>query len=132
MTPRFGIDTSILVRLATGLPDADFQRTLSELKGRVEAGTAEFFASNLVVAEAFMVLRHHYSATADDSRAALHSVLSSGLVSPVHGLSVRTALERGREPGLVDRLIVIDYGHHAMETLTLDRRMAGLPDARLL
>lgn len=132
MTLRFGIDTSILVRLATGLPDADFQRTLHELKNRVEAGTAEFLASNLVVAEAFMVLRHHYSASADDARAALHSVLSSGLVSPVHGLTVRTALERAGEPGLVDRLIVTDYAHHGLETLTLDRRMASLPDAVLL
>ena len=35
-------------------------------------------------------------------------------------------------PGLFDRLIADDYSRVGLETLTLDRRMATLPNARRL
>ena len=35
-------------------------------------------------------------------------------------------------PGLFDRLIADDYSRAGIETLTLDRKMAALPDVRRL
>ena len=49
MTQRFGIDTSVLVRLITGKPAEHFDYCLSELRMLVEDHGAEIFASNQVI-----------------------------------------------------------------------------------
>ena len=41
-------------------------------------------------------------------------------------------LEASGSPGLFDRLIADDYRSAGLETLTLDRRMSDLPQARRL
>src|SRR5471032_1357154 len=52
MPARYGIDTSILVRLATGDPEEGFERSLRALSLLVERYDAELFASNQVIGEA--------------------------------------------------------------------------------
>ena len=42
------------------------------------------------------------------------------------------ALSASGEPGLFDRLIADDYRSAGLEVLTLDRKMAGLANARSL
>jgi hypothetical protein len=42
------------------------------------------------------------------------------------------ALETATGAGLLDRLIADDYRRAGLVTLTLDRKMAALPDARRL
>lgn len=132
MTARYGIDTSILVRLLTGEPRESFDKTVRRLTSLVEKSHAEIFASNQVIGEAYIALQHHYGITKADARAALVTVLQSGVVGPLHGASVLTALEISGGCGVLDRLIVDDYARHGLETLTLDERMARLPAARRL
>jgi hypothetical protein len=62
----------------------------------------------------------------------LANVLSSGLVFPQNGKPVFEALAAGRGCGLLDRLIAGDYRRAELITLTLDRRMASLPDVQAL
>ena len=131
MTGRFGIDTSVLLRLTTGQPPEEFARCVGELLALVEGG-AEIIASNQVVGEAYVAAQHHYGATKEDARVSLLGVFESGLVSPLNGEAVVEALEASGGPGLIDRLIVESYRHDGLETLTLDRKMANLPQARLL
>ena len=132
MTRRFGIDTSVLVRLLTGDPPAEFDRCTDALRHLIEAEDAIVLASNQVIGETYIAVQHHYGVSRSDARAGLLDVLRSGLVAPLHGRSVLTAIEAHDSPGLMDRLIANDYGNHALEVLTLDRRMASLPGARLL
>jgi predicted nucleic acid-binding protein len=132
MTARFGIDTSILVRLATGDPEDAFDRCVRKLTVLIERDDAEVFASNQVIGEAYVAVQHHYGVSKPDARSALASVLRSGLVAPLNGAGVFTALEAGAGCGLVDRLIADEYRHAALTTLTLDRKMAALPEARRL
>ena len=132
MTPRFGIDTSILVRLLTGEPPADFDYCLKQLSKLVEDDGAEVFASNQVIGEAYIAIQHHYGVSKSDARSALIDVLSSGLISPLNGLSVFAILEASDSPGLFDRLIADGYSQTGMEVLTLDRKMASLVEARRL
>src|SRR5437867_1217395 len=80
MTARFGIDTSILVRLATGDPENGFEHCVRKLTALIERDDAEVFASNQVIGEAYVALQHHYGVSKPDVRAALASVLKSGLV----------------------------------------------------
>ena len=132
MTRRFGIDTSVLVRLLTGDPPAEFNRCAVALRDLIETEDAVILASNQVIAEAYIVVQHHYGVSRADARAGLLDVLRSGLVAPANGRPVLTAIEAPRSPGLMDRLIANDYRDLGIEALTLDRRMASLPGARLL
>jgi predicted nucleic acid-binding protein len=129
MTRRFGIDTSILVRLLTGDPTKGFERCVAALVARVEGEGAEVFASNQVIGEAYIAVQHHYGVSKADARESLVNVLGSGLVSPLNGTGVLSALEAAGGCGLLDRLIADDYHRAGLVTLTLDQRMAALPDA---
>lgn len=128
MTRRCGIDTSILVRLVTGEPMHDFDRTVAALTHRVEVEHVALFASHMVIGEAYVALQHHYGVSKPDAKTALRSVLSSGLVAPSGGDAVLEALSAHRGCGLLDRLIVLQYGSDDLGTLTLDRKMAALPN----
>ena len=131
MTQRYGIDTSVLVRLITGQPPDGFDYCVQHLRELVEMG-AEIFASNQVVVEAYVAVQHHYGVTKADTRAALLGALKSGLVSPLNGQSVLDALRASGSPGLFDRLIIDDYSRSGLKTLTLDGKMSNLSDARHL
>lgn len=132
MTPRFGIDTSVLVRLAVGQPERDFQRCLEALRALVEDEGREIFASNQVIGEACVAIQHHYRVSDVDARGALIDVLTSGLVAPLNGQAVIQALQTREGPRLFDRLIAADYSRAGLETLTLDRRTGNLPNVRNL
>ena len=129
---RFGIDTSIIVRLATGDPEDSFETCVRKLTSLIERDDAEIFASNQVIGEAYIAIQHHYGVSKLDARAALADVLRSGLVAPLNGAGVFAALEANSGCGLLDRLIADDYRRVELMTLTLDRKMASLPQARRL
>ena len=132
MTQPYGIDTSVLVRLATGEPAGDFQQCVESLRALVEDQAGEVFVSNMVIGEAYVAIQHHYGIASADAKAALADVLTSGLVAPLNGQAIIMALRAEGNPGLFDRLIADDYHRAGLETLTLDRRMASLPTAHRL
>ena len=132
MAQQYGIDTSVLVRLVTKVPLRDFERCVRELVALVEEQGCEVFVSNQAIGEAYATLTHHYRAPEAEARSSLLDVLTSGLVAPLNGFAVLDALSASAGPGLFDRLIADDYARRGLETLTLDRRMASLPDARLI
>ena len=68
MTRRFGIDTSVLVRLLTGEPAEDFAYCVTKLSALVEEDGAEIFASNQVIGEAYVAVQHHYGVSKADAR----------------------------------------------------------------
>ena len=131
MTPRYGIDTSVLVRLLTGTPPDAYSRCVERLLALVGSG-AEVFASNQVIGETFVAVQHHYGVSAADARSELSKALRSGLVAPLNGRTVIEALEATGGPGLFDRLIADDCARADLHVLTLDRKMASLPAAQLL
>ena len=126
ITLRYGIDTSILVRLITKDPEDEFARCVEALRVLVEDEGDEVFVSNQVVGETYVAIQHHYGVSRDAARASLLHALQSGLVAPLNRLSVIEALETASGPGLFDRLIADDYSRAGLDTLTLDRRMASL------
>ena len=132
MTQRFGIDTSILVRLLTGDPEEEFVRCRGRLIRLVEDDGAEIFASNQVIGEAYVAVQHHYGVSKADCRDGLAAVLRSGLVAPLGGDATLVTLGQTGGAGLLDRLIAADYAGAGLNVLTLDRKMAGLADAQLL
>ena len=123
LAQRYGIDTSVLVRLVIREPQRDYDRCVTRLRSLVEDQGHQVFASNQVVGEAHVTLTHHYQATDAQARAGLVDALTSGLIAPLNGRAVVDALETSGGPGLFDRLIADDYARSGLETLTLDRRM---------
>lgn len=132
MPARYGIDTSVLVRLATGDPEGAFDDCVRRLARLIEGEGAEIYASNQVIGESYVALQHHYGVTKAQARDALASVLRSGVVSPLNGLPVFAALASVTGCGLLDRLIADDYRRAELVTLTIDRKMAALPGAQRL
>lgn len=131
MRRRIGIDTSVLVRLITGEPPDAFDRCVERLSDLALSG-AEIFASNQVIGEAYIAVQHHYHVSESDARSEISKALTSGLVAPLNGSDVIAALQVSDGPGLFDRLIAEDYTRAGLEVLTLDRKMAALPDVQRL
>ncbi len=131
MTRRLGIDTSVLVRLMTSQPAAAHEHCVRELTALANAGV-EVVASNQAIGEAYISVQFHYGSSREAASRSLLNVFESGLVKPLNGPPVLDALRETGQPGLFDRLIVDGYTQDGLETLTLDRRMARLPRARLL
>ena len=132
MSLRFGIDTSVLVRLVAGDPQAEFARCVEKLRALIEDDGAEILASNRVIGETYVAAQHHYGVSKAAARAGLSDVLRSGMVAPPNGRAVLTALAARGGSGLFDRLIAEEYSRAGLEILTLDRKMATLPGSRRL
>lgn len=125
MTPRYGIDTSVLVRLVTGHPEPSFEYSLTALRALIENGETEIFASNQNIGEAFAAIQHHYRISKVETRSGLLDVLQSGLVAPLNGVSVLAALEASGGAARLDRLIATDYARAGLSALTNCRRAAA-------
>ena len=125
--PAYGIDTAVFVRVLTGVPAADYQTTIKRLAALRAAQAEHTTVANIVIAEAYAVLQHHYALSKADARAAILSARTSGLIEPADGDAVLDALRETKEPGLTDRLIALAYAHRRATVLTLGRKMASLP-----
>jgi predicted nucleic acid-binding protein len=133
MNHHYGIDTSVFIRLLTGDPEAEYEKTVRRFETRLEKEPqAEFFVSNQVIGEAYIALQHHYGITKPASKSAMLDVFSSGLCSPVNGASVTAALQADQGCDLLDRLIADDYAKSGMKVLTNDRKMSRLPSVQKL
>ncbi len=122
-----GLDTSVLVRLLVGEPAplaAKAQERLLEAH-RVRQAV---IASDLVIAEAYHALKHHYDLEPSDIRKALLAMLTSGMVQPEPGSAVLSVLQEKKpgKAGFVDRLIQAHYEIDHMTTLTLDKAQAKM------
>ena len=132
MKNHYGIDTSIFVRLLTGDPERDYLKTVARFEERLtEQPATEFFVSNQVIGEAYIALQHHYQITKRDAKAAILSVLTSGLCTPLNGAPVLTILETNTPCELLDRLITEEYRARNLTTLTKHKKMAKLEGAEI-
>jgi len=132
-TKTYGIDSSVFVRLLTGHPESDFEKTTNALKALLDREpTAELKVSNQVIGESYITLQHFYGLSKSDSRKAILQLLTSGAVSPLNGKPVLDLLLSSAGSGLVDRLIAQDYESSGLRVLTNDKRMSKLPGCELL
>lgn len=90
--------------------------------------------SDMVVAESYFALRHHYNVPHGRAVAALSALLSDARIRPTGVAAKVLAQVVGKEssPGLMDRLIHAGYQADDITTLTFDRSAARLPGAQLV
>lgn len=126
-----GLDTSVVVRLLVGVPETQFRAARRRIESAYAAG-ATVLVSDIVIAETFHALRHHYDIPEHAVRTQLTAFLTSGLVT-VDPPDAVQALGSDGGAGLVDRLILYRYRERrATTTLTFDRAQARLDGAELV
>jgi predicted nucleic acid-binding protein len=113
---RVGLDTSVVLRLLTGQPVSQAAAALALLDDLQRRGDRAVL-SDLVVAETYFALQHHYGVTKAAALEALHRVFEDDEIESTG--EARTILAtRGlasAKPGFVDRLIhraYIERGGH--------------------
>lgn len=129
----FGVDTSVLVRLLVGEP-ASLVALVRERLLAAFRSAEPVQASDVVIAEAYYALKYHYESDPAAIRAALFSMLTSGLVQPESGSAVLEVLaaKPGGKSGFVDRLIQSRYERAGLTTLTMDRAQSRLGSSELI
>ena len=132
MIRRYGIDTSILVRLVTSQPKDAYEYCLKSLHHLVYVEGAEIYVSNQVIGETYVAVQHHYGVPKSRAKASIVSAMQGGLILPLNGPGIFALLEATGGAGLFDRLIADGYEKSGLATLTLDRGMAQLPDVALI
>ena len=130
---RYALDTSVLVRILTGLPQPLAANVAMALEKKRRAGDS-FVVSNLVLSEAYYAVQHHYGV---DKAAALEAL---------RVLSLQRGFEFSDEakgalalpniakasPGFVDRLIHGEQVAHGVKVLSCEKDFRKLPDTELL
>lgn len=130
---KIGLDTSVVVRLLTGEPDAQARCALKEVDQLTKSG-ASLVVSDLVIAEVYFALRHHYDTPKQEALRSIEQFLSKsgvkalGAAATVLGFpNLATA-----EPGFVDRLIHAEYMQSAKQILTFEKTGGRLTGVRVL
>ncbi|WP_396202077.1 PIN domain-containing protein [Gemmatimonas sp.] len=128
-----GLDTSVVLRLLTGVPakQADAARTM------LGASRDAICISDLVISETYFALRHHYAVPHDDAAHALAALLDdprvqcTGVAKRVVQDATARAASRST-PGLMDQLILADYRANQCTVATFDRELAKADGAQLV
>ena len=129
-----GIDTSVVVRVLTGEPRKLALLALDYLLDREKAGD-RVLVSDLVLAEAYYALQHHYGASKKEALNAPSAFLASpGIEGTGEAAAViSTPNLESAKPGFIDRVIHQSYLHSGVEEVaTLERAAARLPQVRVL
>jgi predicted nucleic acid-binding protein len=119
-----------VVRLLVGMPEAQYQVARRRLADAHAQGEA-VLVSDLVIAETFHVLRHHYKIEEGLVRARMHDFLRPGLVES-DPVGIADLFDAREPPGLVDRLIHLRCRRREAVLLTFDRRQGRLENTELL
>lgn len=122
-----GLDTSVVLRLLTGEPAAEARLARVRIE-RAHAATEPVIVTDLVLAEAYFALHHHYGLAKEEARSHLRRMASSGIVTIVPPEAV-FALEPSTGAGLADRLIHARHRAEGAITLTFDKKMSTLEGA---
>ena len=128
---RVGIDTCVVLRLLVGEPPQQAQAAKSFVDECYFDGV-EACVSDLVVAEVYHALIHHYEVPRKEVISVLTDFLTASQISTTgHALAVLKAYEE-KGPGFVDRLIRMDFLDDAPEIKTFDQDFAKLDNVTLL
>ena len=122
-----GLDTSVVVRLLMGVPEAHTRAARRRLERATEAGET-VLVSDLVLTEAYHALQHHYGVPKGEARSLLRRLVESRAIQ-LEPPAADAALAAVGGAGLVDRLIHLRYRSVGAVTVTFERRQGRLEGA---
>ena len=124
-----GLDTSVIVRIISGLPEGSAEKVGQRIAADIAGGDV-FTVSALVLSEAYFALQHHYAFTKEE---ALQSLIAfsrtDGIKIPDSLKSILQSANLAKSnPGFVDRMIVSEYASLGSDTYSCEksfRRLTG-------
>ena len=129
---RIGADTSFLLRLLIGEPKAQAEAAVKELDQRFAKGE-RLAVSDLVVAETYFALQHHYEVPKQEALDTLKEFLETPEIVAL-GVT-QTVLAESKlghaNPGFVDRLIHADYLASTAGMLSFEKAARKLPKTQV-
>ena len=129
---RIGADTSFLLRLLIGEPKAQAEAAVKELDQRFAKGE-RLAVSDLVVAETYFALQHHYEVPKQEALDTLKEFLEAPEIVAL-GVT-QTVLAESKlghaNPGFVDRLIHADYLASTAGMLSFEKAARKLPKTQV-
>jgi predicted nucleic-acid-binding protein len=128
-----GLDTSVVLRLLTGEPKKQAQRALTEVQELIRRGAA-LLVSDLVVAEVYFALQHHYGMPKAEALTLLAHFLGERRIKSIGAAATVLAVPHlaTAKPGFVDRLIHAEYRRSAHEMLSFEKAAGRLSGVRVL
>lgn len=128
-----GMDTSYLLRLLTGQPADLAEAALMRYQEALEQGDA-FFINDIVVAEAYYALQHHYGKTKEESINALRGMALDESIAFSEGMmaAIDTPNLAKASPGFIDRILVADYRARGQVTLSCEKSFKRLADVEVV
>ena len=130
---KVGLDTSFVLRLLTGVPEAQASLALMEMQ-TIQGRGAGLVVSDMVASEVYFALQHHYGVPKAEALTLIAQFLNeSGLESlGVAKAVLETPNLATAKPGFVDRLIQAEYMQSVNEILTFEKAGARLTGVRVL
>lgn len=130
---RVGLNTSVVLRLLLGEPADQSARAVGLLDELTHKGD-HAVVSDLVVAEAYFALQHHYGVSKQDALLGLRRLFADGEIEPlgVAAEVLATAKLASAKPGFVDRLIHGACTGATHEMATFEKAARRLKSVRVL
>ena len=129
----FGLDTSVVLRLLTGQPQDLAAKALERYQDGIAAGD-DFSVSDLVAAESYYAIQHHYGKSKEEALDALRSFSSGDGIS--FSQNFEAAINKPNihkaSPGFVDRMLVSGYGETGQITLSCEKSFRRLPGTEVI
>jgi len=126
-----GLDTCVVLRLLVGEPIDQAKQAIEYVEECYFDGIT-IYVSDLVVAEIYYALCHHYQVPSSEVVKTIFDFLSSPMITPCgHALEV-IGEYKGTGAGLIDRLIRMDLLDKANEVITFDKIFSKLPNVSKL
>jgi len=122
-----GLDTSVVVRLVVGLPEAQARAARRRLEQALER-SERVVVCDVVLAETYHALHHHYGVPKSEARSILERFAKSGVVT-IEPADAVGALEAKSGAGLVDRLIHARHRSLGAVTATFEKKQGSLEGA---
>ena len=129
----FGLDTSVVLRLLTGQPQDLAAKALERYQDGIAAGD-DFSVSDLVAAESYYAIQHHYGKSKEEALDALRSFSSGDGISFSQNFeaAINTPNIHKASPGFVDRMLVSGYGETGQITLSCEKSFRRLPGTEVI
>lgn len=129
----FGLDTSVVLRLLTGQPQDLAAKALERYQDGIAAGD-DFSVSDLVAAESYYAIQHHYGKSKEEALDALRSFSSGDGISFSQNFeaAINTPNIHKASPGFVDRMLVSGYGENGQITLSCEKSYRRLPGTEVI
>jgi predicted nucleic-acid-binding protein len=128
-----GLDTSVVLRLLIGQPEIQAARAVAFLD-ELHRKKIVPIVSDLVVAEVYFALQHHYGIAKVEALNALRELFADGEIQST-GAAASVLSQSGlhsAKPGFVDRLIHAGYIGETTSVATFEKAGAKLKGVRVL